>query len=302
MEELASMKRAASVYMAAGSLGKRVKSAEEALLLMMKARELGFGDVYGLSQLYCVNGVVAMQGQAMLDMIYRSRVVRVEISQDDAGQRASVTLIRLDGLCAPFTSSWDAERVKDAGFQSPLYRNKALAARKMVYLCVAEAARVVCPEVLSGCYAVEEFGVDRLDDLTATVVAQAGKPPEERGKPVGKSFQDHAEVVYKLAAGHDKEEADHKLISALHESNVRRVQDLSFAAWSGLMSELEHILNLYGVQAPPRPAWKAEVPQAGQQVLEGDFEAQDAAPPDAPADIFDGGADAARLPIPQGGE
>jgi hypothetical protein len=294
MEELASMRRAAGVYMAAGSLGKRVKSAEEALLLMMKARELGFGDVYGLSQLYCVNGVVAMQGQAMLDMIYRSRVVRVEINQDDAGQRASVTLTRLDGLCAPFTSSWDSERVKDAGFQSPLYRNKALAARKMVYLCVAEAARVVCPEVLSGCYAVEEFGVDRLDDLTATVVAQAGKPPEERGEPVGQEAQDHAKAVFALAAEHDKQAAEVAVAQAMHEGNVRRIRDLTEAAYAGLMSKLEQILREYGASIPAAPAPEPEV-------IEGDFEAQGADPAEAP-DIFDGGADAARLPIPQGGE
>lgn len=273
-EELARMQRAAAVYMASGALGSRVKSVEEAMLYMVKAQELGIGDVYAMSQLYVVNGVVAMQGQVMLDMIYRSGKVKVSIDQGD--DYAAITLTRIDGLCEPYTSRWDMDRVNAAGFRSPLYKNAALRGRKMLYVAVAEAARVVCPEVLSGTYAVEEFGVADLSQLTPGIV---NSRLTEMDPPVGAVGKAHAKVLHGMLAELDAREANIVLGKYLADAGVRNVGDMGSTHYYQLVSSLEHALHVRGVKDIPVAPNLDEPPQDEPDALDGDFEPETAPTP-----------------------
>ncbi len=276
------MRVAAHIYLSSGRLGQRVKNEDEALLLMVKARELGIPDVYALSQLYCVNGVVALQGQAMLDLVYRSK--KVHVAFDGGADWASCTMTRTDGLAAPFTSRWDLERARAAGFKSPLYGNKAMAVMILRWKAVAEAARVTCPEALSGCYAVEEFNVSSLDELTPAVVNAVMQQHAEE-PPVGIAGKEHLQQLYAALESVDADAALRTLRQAQQRAGKGKLKEFGLTAYTQAVSAFEHELHVRGIVPPLGP--DLSIPTNTQVVAEfvGEVVPDDApqAAPQAPA-------------------
>lgn len=277
--DIEDMRVRAQVYMASGRLGQRVKSLDEAVLLMVKARELGIADVYAMSQLYCVNGVVALQGQVMLDLVYRSG--RVHVAFDGGQDWASCTMTRRDGLSAPFTSRWDLDRARSAGFKSPLYGNKALAVMILRWKAAAECARVVCPEVLSGCYAVEEFNVGSLDELTPAVVNSMMQQQEDE-PPVGIAGKEHLQELYAALESVDAQAALRTLRQAQERAGKGKLKEFGLTAYTQAREAFAHELHLRGVDVPAGPnlSIRTETPVVAE--FEGEVLPDDPEPGPAP--------------------
>ena len=221
--DLERLRKDATVFLASNQLGKRCPNIETAVLLMAKAESLGMPAIEGLSQLYCINGVVAIQGQGMLAQIHRSGRVRVVIEEDKGWCRCTMT--RTD-TGSSFTTSWDAQRVAETGVGNGKETYKRYSQQMMRWRAVSECARIVAPDIIGGLYTPEEFGVSTLDELTPEVVASALSPVsepigEERGDALKQAVGDAAK------AGADKDKLRDGFQSIFTAQCVSHWKDLS---------------------------------------------------------------------------
>jgi hypothetical protein len=266
---LARFKQQAALYLASGHLGRRVPNEATALLLMAKAYEIGMQPLEGLSQLYCVNGIVAIQGQGMLSLIRKSGKVRVECIESNE-HRAVVRMTRLD-TGDVFTADWSMERAVAAGITQDKGQTKPVwtrfATEMLRWKAVAEAARFIAPDVIAGVYAVEEFNVASPDDLTPEVVSMH----VEGSNAIGQEGADRINARMKAVVGDDA------------------------ALRAQIVADARTIMDGFGAKA------LGDLPPAGEAALLRLFDKYEDPQNDPPDDASDSAAPTAAKLFPDGG-
>jgi len=156
MQEWAAIKEQADVLVRSGLLPRAVNTADKAITIMMKARELGIPPMHGFSHLHIVEGKPTMSAELMLNMILRNVPdARINYLQND-GEACRIEASRRSmGKSVFGFSRTDAQQ---AGLMQKdnwrKYTRAMLRSR-----AISEMGRSMFPDALCGVsYTPEELG------------------------------------------------------------------------------------------------------------------------------------------------
>lgn len=179
--EFAMMKEFGKMAVASGFLPTSIKTPEQAVIIIMKGRELGIPPMNAFSSIAVVQGKPTMSAELMLSMIYKNvKGAIVNFIQTDA-QQCVIEAQRPGGRATQFTFSMeDAKRANLVG-KGPwqTYPQAMLRAR-----CISAMARAMFPDALSGIvYTPEELGAQIDDDGDVIDVPAGPDVPDDDIRP-----------------------------------------------------------------------------------------------------------------------
>jgi hypothetical protein len=185
----------AEIFIKSGLLPSHIKSPEQAVVIMLKGRELGLPPMYALSTIGVINGKPVVAAEVMASLVYRHHGDEaLRIVQSD--ERVCRVEYRRHGWREPQTYAFSIEDAMRAGLLGSQVWQKYPAAMLRAR-CISAVARMAFPDVISGVYTPEELGgaVKVEDDrvipafqVTATVVEErsdADLPPPRPLRPRG---------------------------------------------------------------------------------------------------------------------
>lgn len=145
-----------------GFLPASIKTPTQALLIMLKGRELGVPPLYAASNIVIIQGKPTVNAEMMLALIYRDHgksAIRVKASDD----HQCTIEYRLAGWADVIAYSFTIEQAQKAGLMSNQTWQKYPAAMLRAR-CISAVARMAFPECIAGMYVPGELG----DDVTVT--------------------------------------------------------------------------------------------------------------------------------------
>jgi hypothetical protein len=175
------MREQASVFIQSGMLPAHIRSPEQAIVIMLKGRELGLPPLYALSTIGVINGKPVVAAEVMAALVYRRHGDQaLRIVQSDA--RICAIEYRRRGWTEPQTYSFSIEDAHRAGLLMGNAWQKYPAAMLRAR-CISAVARMAFPDVISGVYTPEELGgsAQVVEESAAPYVASAG---EQTADPV----------------------------------------------------------------------------------------------------------------------
>jgi hypothetical protein len=154
--EWAVLREQAQVLVGTGFLPAHIKTPEQAIAIMLKARELGIPPMYGLSNVTVIQGKPTCSAELMLALVYRDHGDRsMLIEQTDAGS-CTITY-RRRAWAQPSQYSFSMADAKTAGLLSNQTWQKYPAAMLRAR-CISAVARMAFPDSIAGMYTPEELG------------------------------------------------------------------------------------------------------------------------------------------------
>lgn len=190
--EFQTMKELAKMAVSSGLIPSSINTPEKALIIMLKARELGVPPMQGFSSIGVINGKPAMSAELMLALLYRNIPGFVCNFIETTDQKCVIEAKRPGGKATKFSFTMaDAQAAGLAG-KGPwkTYPTAMLRAR-----CTSAMARAMGPDALSGVvYTPEELGavvdeegnIEKLPDVS---------PQNEEPKIENKVTEDAGEYV-----------------------------------------------------------------------------------------------------------
>lgn len=150
------MREQASVFIQSGMLPAQVRSPEQAIVIMLKGRELGLPPLYALSTIGVINGKPVVAAEVMAALVYRRHGDgALRIVQSDA--RCCAIEYRRRGWTEAQAYSFSIEDAHRAGLLSGNAWQKYPAAMLRAR-CISAVARMAFPDVIGGLYTPEELG------------------------------------------------------------------------------------------------------------------------------------------------
>jgi hypothetical protein len=162
-QEFETMKSIASMAFKSGLLPSGIKSAEAAMIIMLKGRELGIPAMQAFSHIHIINGKPTMSAELMLTQIYKCipKAVINFITSDD--QKCEIESQRPNGNKTRWSFTIIDAKKAELLSKDPWkkYTSAMLRARAITIM-----ARAIFPDCLNGVsYTAEELGADiDLDD------------------------------------------------------------------------------------------------------------------------------------------
>jgi hypothetical protein len=156
--EFDTMREQANTLVKTGFLPVSIKTAEQALAIILTGRELGVPAMTALNGINVIQGKPTVSPQLMLGLIGRSGLLEdIKIKVDDAG---ATVLMKRRGRTA-HTEFFGYEEAKAMGLLTKdNYKKQATTMYK--WRAVSACARIVFPDVLLGLYTHEEIAPDAL--------------------------------------------------------------------------------------------------------------------------------------------
>lgn len=146
----------AKILLKSGFLPKHITSPEQVIAIIAKGKELNIPDMQALSSIYIVNGVPALTGQLMLALIRRSKLLEdFSIEYDEQGN-CYVTMKRQGYSPIRVSFTWEEARALGLDKKENYIKQPAT---MFQWRAIAKCARLVFPDVIAGCYALEELDV-----------------------------------------------------------------------------------------------------------------------------------------------
>lgn len=143
-----------------GMLPAAIKTKEAALVIILKARELGIGTLEGFSSINVIQGKPTISPQLMLALAERSGHLQDYQITDD-GNTCTVTVKRRGR--SPFSASFSMANAIEMGLDTKEnWKKQAKVMRQ--WRAISAAFRVVFADVLAGLSTPEEMGSDVDDD------------------------------------------------------------------------------------------------------------------------------------------
>jgi hypothetical protein len=178
-QEFRNMKEMGVMAVKSGFLPASIKTPEQAVIIMMKGRELGIPPMQAFSSIAVVNGKPTMSAELMLSMIYRNvpgavvNFVKTDVTE------CAIEAKRPNGKATTFSFSMDDARKANLTGKGPWVTYPAAMLRAR---CVSAMARAMFPDALSGVvYTAEELGAEVNEEgeiLVETPAKPAPLPPE----------------------------------------------------------------------------------------------------------------------------
>lgn len=186
---LPQMREMAAVFAAAHIVNPALKTNEEVLSVMLKAHELGISLTYALEKMSVINGNITMEAEMMLALIYDSgKLADIEIRETH--DRCTVTMERRATHGSPklrFTAEFTLQEASLAGLLSKDNWRK-YPKRMLRWRAIADAARVVFPDVLGGLATQYETPLE-----SASSVVEAEYTTAQPAEIAENAAQPHAE-------------------------------------------------------------------------------------------------------------
>lgn len=168
------LKEQANILLKSGFLPSSIRTAENALAIMMLGQELGIGAWASLSSINVIQNRPTVSPQLMLALINRSGQLD-DITIDSTDQGCTVVMTRKGRT--PHTETFNLANVQAMQLSGKdNYRKQP--ATMMKWRAVAACARVVFADVILGLYTPEEMGADVVvDDQGNMKVIETPQPP-----------------------------------------------------------------------------------------------------------------------------
>lgn len=179
------MKDLGEMAVKSGFLPTSIRTAEQAIIIMLKGRELGIPPMQAFSSIAVVSGKPTMSAELMLSMIYKNvsgAIVDIVTTND---KECKIEAKRPNGKKTVFTFTMeDAKRANLTG-KGPWLTYPAAMLRAR---CISSMARAMFPDALSGVvYTAEELGAQVDDDgLVIEIPVTEVEPPKAAPSPFTK--------------------------------------------------------------------------------------------------------------------
>ncbi len=148
----AMLREQAGVLIKTGFLPQEIKTAEQALMVMLAGRELGIGPIAALQSINVIHGKPTLSAQLMLALCNRTgQVENLKIEGDEKG--ASCTIKRKGR--ESYTATFGPKEAQLMGLANKdNYRKQS--AQMYRWRAISACVRMVFPEVVLGMYTVDE--------------------------------------------------------------------------------------------------------------------------------------------------
>lgn len=161
VSEFGVMKETATMLVKTGFLPAEIKTAEQAIAIILTGRELGIGTMAALNTINVIQGKPTVSPQLMLALIERSgQLADIQIEPFD-GNAMRCTMKRKGR--SPHTEIFgdtEAQAMHLSGKDNYKKQKQTMYRWRAVAAC----ARVVFPDVITGLYTPDEMGVDVTED------------------------------------------------------------------------------------------------------------------------------------------
>lgn len=185
------MREQAEVLIKTGFLPQSIKSAEQAVAVMMTGAELGIGPMAALQTINVIQGKPTISPQLMLALINRSG--HMEDMKIEANAKGAICMMKRKGRI-PHTVKFGEEEAKALGlFSKDNYKKQP--ATMFQWRAVAMCARVVFPDVILGLYTPDEMGADM--DIETGAPQELHTPPLQIA-PLSEEDREHAELDHTI--------------------------------------------------------------------------------------------------------
>lgn len=160
--ELQTMRTIGDMAVKSGFLPTSIKTPEQAMVILLKGRELGIPPMQAFSSIAVINGKPAMSAELMLSLIYRNIPGFVVDFVTTTATECVIEAQRPGGIKTRFSFTMeDAKRANLAG-KGPWLTYPAAMLRAR---CITAMARAMAPDALSGVvYTPEELGAEVDED------------------------------------------------------------------------------------------------------------------------------------------
>lgn len=157
-----------------GLLPASIKTAEAAVVIILKGRELGIPPMEALNSINVIQGKPTVSPQLMLALIYRSGQGSIQIIER-SDVRSVVRAYRKGLPPQDFTFTLDDARRLGLAEKDNYRKQPAV---MLQWRNVAAAARAVFPDIISGLYLPEEMGAEvAVDDEGNMTILEASPTP-----------------------------------------------------------------------------------------------------------------------------
>jgi len=203
-QEFQTMKELGNMAVKSGFLPTSIKTAEQAVIVMLKGRELGIPPMQAFSSIAVVNGKPTMSAELMLSMIYKNipgAVVDFDVTD---ANKCEITAKRPNGKKTKFSFTMADAKTANLTGKGPwvTYPSAMLRAR-----CISAMARAMFPDALSGVvYTPEELGaeIDEEGRVVDPIQPEPETPKLDEPKPktdIPDVFKDVDYGAYKVTGG-----------------------------------------------------------------------------------------------------
>ena len=159
----------ASELVKTGLLPSRIKTPQQALLIMLKGRELEIPPMEALSNIFIIDNKPSLASQLMLSLLYRSGKLE-DIKIEDGDKYCKVTMQR-KGM-SPYSVTFTEANARQANL---LYKDnwKNYLSNMLRARAISMCARVVASDVIGGLYTPEEIEGHLDTDVITNTVEQS---------------------------------------------------------------------------------------------------------------------------------
>jgi hypothetical protein len=171
------MREQSAILVKTGFLPEAIRTPEQAVAIMLKARELGIPPMYGLSNIAIIKGKPVANAELMLALIYRDHgdnAIRFKTSDN----KQCTVAYRRRSWTQPETYSFTLDDAKQAGLLGnqtwSKYPQAMLRAR-----CISAVARMAFADTIGGLYTPEELGATVAVSDEGEIVTVNEPPPTE---------------------------------------------------------------------------------------------------------------------------
>ena len=186
-EDIAGIEKTAQHFLTSG-LFKDLRSVSQAVVKILKGRELGIGPYSSIDCINVIQGKLVINANLVAALIRKSKIYDYEIVE--LTPKCCSIIITKDKKPLNPTHTFSIEDAKAAG----LTRNQTYTAypRNMLFArCISNASRFHCPDVTHGVYVPEDFP----DFETPQNYEMAISPSEEDRTPKVEIVNDNVEYL-----------------------------------------------------------------------------------------------------------
>lgn len=194
-EEYSALKEQAALAIRSGFLPQTIKNDAQAVIIAVKARELGLPLMAGYSLINVINGKPALSAEGMLAVIYKRFPQAIIAFKTMTNQKCTIEAQR-DKSMPKSTFEFTMDDATQAGLAGSAtwkkYPRALLKAR-----CISEMARTVFPDALIGAsYTPEELGAEEeiIEETSEILVLKEEpkySPPEPAFVPAPTALNDN---------------------------------------------------------------------------------------------------------------
>lgn len=185
-QEITMLKELGTMAVKSGFLPVSIKTPEQAVIIMLKGRELGIPPMQAFGSIAVVSGKPTISAELMISLIYQRIPGAVIDVLETSSNTCAIEAKRPGGKRTKFEFTMeDAKRANLAG-KGPWVTYPAAMLRAR---CISAMARMMFADALSGaCYTAEELGAEVTDEgevitLPSAPTGSNTQPPNTEVKP-----------------------------------------------------------------------------------------------------------------------